>query len=93
MSYSRLVYRVHAVQRMSQRSISDGDVRLVLTAGEVIEDYTTDLPYPSQLVLGWSGGRPLHVVAAQNAVDQETIIVTVYEPDPSKWTPDFRRRL
>ena len=48
--------------------------------------------YPSRLVLGWRGGRPLHVVAAYNATDDETIVVTVYEPATADWEPDFRRK-
>lgn len=88
----KLVYRVHALQRMAQRSISDADVRHVLANGEVIEDYPYDTPYPSRLMLGWRGVRPIHVVAAENATAGETIIITVYEPDPTLWTPDFRRR-
>jgi hypothetical protein len=58
----------------------------------LIEDYPTDTPYPSRLILGWVGARPLHVVAADNAAAQETIIVTVYEPDPLLWHPGFRQR-
>jgi hypothetical protein len=37
--------------------------------------------------------RPLHVVAAYNDADGETIVITVYEPDPALWSDDFRRRL
>ena len=52
-----------------------------------------DTPYPSRLVLGWHGARPLHVVVADNIniEDQEKIVVTVYEPDPGEWEPDFKR--
>ena len=32
------------------------------------------------------------VVVADNADDDETIVVTVYEPDPALWRPGFRRR-
>jgi hypothetical protein len=92
MPFTRLVYRVHAVQRMAQRNISVAEVRHVLATGRVIEDYPNDTPYPSYLMLGWVGTRPLHVVAADNATDQETIVITVYEPDPRQWTPDFARR-
>jgi hypothetical protein len=92
MPFTRLVYRVHAVQRMAQRNISAAEVRHVLATGRVIEDYPNDTPYPSYLMLGWVGTRPLHVVAADNATDQETIVITVYEPDPRQWTPDFARR-
>lgn len=60
--------------------------------GETIETYPTDKPFPSRLILGWSGLRPLHVVAADNASAQETIIVTVYQPDIEEWESGFKRR-
>lgn len=56
----------------------------VLPTGEVIESYPNDLPYPSKLMLGWRGNRPLHVVAADNLESGETIVITVYEPDPQE---------
>lgn len=85
-----LIFRVHAVERMAQRSIGVEDVRHVLETGEIIEDYPGDLPYPSALVLGWMQNRPLHVVAA--TAPEARIIITVYEPDPARWQPDFKRR-
>ena len=92
MASDPLVFRVHAIQRMFQRRISAEDVRHVLATGEVIEEYPNDTPYPSRLVLGWSGERPIHVVVADNPEGQETIVITVYEPDPAQWEPGFRRR-
>lgn len=92
MTFDRLVFRVHAIQRMFQRRISVDDVRHVLSTGEVIEDYPNDTPYPSRLVLGWCGSRPIHVVAAENVETRETIVITVYEPDLTQWEPGFRRR-
>lgn len=88
----RLVFRVHAVQRMFERGVTVDDVRLVLTTGETIEDYPDDTPYPSRLVLGWTALRPLHVVVAANTPAQEIIVITVYEPDPNRWEGDFKRR-
>jgi hypothetical protein len=90
--FSRLVFRVHAIQRMFQRVISEAEVRHVISTGEIVEDYPGDTPYPSRLVLGWHGRRPLHVVVADNADDKENIVITVYEPDLSEWEPDFKRR-
>ena len=78
---------------MFQRGVSVTDVRNVLANGATIEDYPTDTPYPSRLVLGYSGMRPLHVVAADNAAGNETIIITVYEPDPLLWSADWKTRL
>lgn len=92
MTSGRLAFRVHAIQRMFHRQITEDDVRQVLQSGEAIEDYPNDLPYPSRLLLGFVGSRPLHVVAADNVRDQETIIITVYEPDPAQWDASFRNR-
>jgi hypothetical protein len=91
-SLGPLVFRVHAIKRMFQRRVSKDDVRHVLESGETIETYAHDTPYPSRLVLGWSNARPLHVVAADNAATGETIVITVYEPDPEEWERDCKRR-
>lgn len=63
-----------------------------METGETIETYPDDTPFPSRLTLGWIGARPLHVVAAVNAEAEETIVITVYEPDLSEWEPGFKRR-
>ena len=44
MVFQRLVFRVHAIQRMYQRSISEEEVRIVLKTGETIEDYSDEFP-------------------------------------------------
>jgi hypothetical protein len=77
---------------MFTRAIQADDVDGILASGEVVEDYPDDKPYPSRLLLGWTGKRPLHVVAAHNASENEEIVITVYEPDPSQWDSEFRRR-
>ena len=77
---------------MQERDISDEQVRMVLAEGKDIETYPADRPYPSRLVLGWYGPRPIHVVAAENSMDNETLINTVYEPDTIQWEPGFERR-
>mgnify|MGYP001767050222 CR=1 FL=1 len=87
-----LVFRIHAIQRMFQRGITKDDVRHVLEVGQVIEEYPEDQPYPSRLVLGWSGSRPLHVVASDDSSTHATIVITVYEPAPVKWEAGFSRR-
>jgi len=88
----KVTYRVHAVQRMFERGIAEVEVRDTLKKGEEIASYPDDLPYPSQLLLGWREGKPLHVVVAYNAQDEEHIVITVYEPDPTLWEDGFRRR-
>ena len=77
---------------MVQRDITVADVRDVLANGGVIETYLDDTPYPSRLILGWRGSRPIHVVAADNTDTGETIIITAYEPGIDQWETEFRRR-
>jgi hypothetical protein len=36
--------------------------------------------------------QTIHVVVADNVDDQENIVITAYEPDPTEWEPDFKRR-
>jgi len=88
---NKLIFRKHALQRMFQRSIRVEDVHAVLSGGKSIIDYPDDTPYPSRLMLGWCGERPIHVVAADTP-ESETIIITVYEPDPALWEPGFERK-
>jgi hypothetical protein len=87
-----VIYRGHAIQRMFERRITEADVRHVLMHGDVIEPYPNDLPYPSRLILGEINDSWLHVLAAYNEPDDETIVITVYHPDPKLWSSDFRIR-
>ncbi len=88
----KIIFRLHAIQRMFQRSIETQDVRSVIESGETIESYPDDTPYPSRLILGWRGKRPIHIVVADNITNGEVIVVTVYVPDPTQWEDDFRQR-
>jgi hypothetical protein len=88
----RLVFRVHALQRMFERQISVDDVRRVLESGETIAEYSDDRPLPSRLVLGWVLGKPIHVVAADAKDSDITVVITAYRPDPGRWYSGFRWR-
>ncbi len=92
MSTPSILFRLHAVQRMFERRISEDQVRQVLQFGEMIEDYSDETPCPGGLMLGKRGKRPLHVVMAESLPGNEHIIITAYEPDRSQWKPDFRTR-
>ena len=92
MSGERLLFRVHALVRMAQRGISEQEVRRALDDGEVIEEYPNDYPFPSRLVLGRCGDRPIHIVVAENHEEYTLIVITVYVPEPAKWQAGFRKR-
>jgi hypothetical protein len=92
MTDPRIIFRIHAIQRMFERRISYENVRQVLQAGEMIEDYSEDMPHPGGLISGRRGNRPLHVVMAENPTEDELVVITVYEPDPAQWKTHFRSR-
>jgi hypothetical protein len=89
---SRIIFRVHALQKMSSRAISRDELCEALDNAEMIKDYPQKKPYPSALLLGSTAeGRPLHIAAALDETGR-LIIITVYEPDPTVWTTDWRSR-
>ncbi|MDP2078924.1 MAG: DUF4258 domain-containing protein [Sulfuricurvum sp.] len=85
------IYRTHAIERMFQRDVNGEDVEHIVKTGEIIETYPDDYPYPSFLVLGYFGNRPLHVVYAKDE-DDSVIVITVYEPTLEKWFDDLKTR-
>jgi hypothetical protein len=77
---------------MDLRGRSLADIRLVVTAGELIRTYPDEKPYPEYLFLGYPAGSeaPCYVVVASGA--DETVIVTVHDFDPDVYEPDHRTR-
>lgn len=87
----RFIYRLHAIERMFERDISETEVEDAVKNGIVIESYPDDRPYPSFLSLFDKGKTSLHVVYALDE-EKTAIIITVYRPDPSVWETDLRTR-
>ena len=77
---------------MFERDISAKKVRQAVDTGETIEDYSSEMPEPSRLMLGFQGKRPFHVVTSENPEENQITIITVYLPDANKWKKDFRSR-
>lgn len=92
MNHPKIFFRVHAVQRMFERNVSVKNTLQALQSGEIIEDYSAEMPEPGRLVLGFQGKHPFHLVASENPKTNEVTVITVYIPDPEKWSKDFKRR-
>jgi hypothetical protein len=88
----RIQWRKHVLQKLAERGIQQEAVREVLLSGERIRDYTEDRPFPSALLLGYIGGKPLHVVAAFDQTNKEVFVITVYEPSLDVFESDYRTR-
>jgi hypothetical protein len=76
---------------MFERGISRREVLAAIMEGEMIEEYLSDRPYPSCLLMR-VGDEPLHVVAAVNAELAVCHIITVYRPDSDHFEDDLRTR-
>jgi len=92
MDIYQVIYQRHAVERMALRGVSEEDVMHVLLTGETIQVYPDDTPFPSELLLGWCGKRPLHIVVSTDTMLPKKIVITVYEPSPNQWKADFKRK-
>jgi len=77
---------------MFERNVSAKKVSEALQSGETIEDYSSEMPEPSRLILSFQGKRPLHIVTSENLETNEVTIITVYIPDAEKWNKDFKSR-
>jgi len=92
MNCATVRYARHAFERMFERSLSPTTVEAVIAGGEIIQQYPDDQPYPSQLILGWQGSTPVHVVVALDAKAGDCIVVTAYIPEAKRWSTDFKTR-
>ena len=77
---------------MFERRVGIKKVLGAVKTGDVIEDYSSETPEPSRLILGFQGKRPFHVVISENQDANETTVITVYVPDPNKWKKDASTR-
>lgn len=89
--YTEFSLTLHAQQQMTARHLRVSDIRKILLAAdaEIIEDYPGDPRGPSCLIYGKASGRVLHV---HTSYPPEIVIITAYEPDPTKWEADCRTR-
>ena len=87
----KLRWTNHIFIRLTQRNISMADVEYALLTGEIIEEYPSDYPYPSCLVLGVNiQGSYIHVVCGSNG--EELWLITAYYPSTELWSNDFKVR-
>jgi hypothetical protein len=81
----------HATDQSIIRRISVREMREIFGSAEVIEDYPEDKYGASCLIFGKTlAGRPLHIQCSYPSRSLIKII-TLYEPDPTRWI-DFKRR-
>lgn len=86
-----LIISKHALTRIRERHISISEIGECINAGEIIEQYPDDWPFPSCLIFGAvQSGRILHVVASEEGDGGR--IITAYEPDTITFEDDLKTR-
>ena len=92
MAFARLLFRIHAIERMLEHEITEIDVRDVLHSGEVIEEVRGQESQMKRLYLHHVDSRPIHVVAIDDEQVNCTVVITAYEPSLTRWEQGFRKR-
>ncbi len=89
-----LLWSTHAIQRLVAHGLVRTDVESALAGCEVIEDYPeAHRSLPDCLVLGFDpGAQPLHAVIALDVEKERGLIVTVYRPEATRWSDDWKTR-
>lgn len=88
---NNLKHTIHALKEEASDGITAEQLEKALKSKfEVVEEYPDDPRGISCLVLCSIAGEPVHVVCAPH--EDALIIITVYRPDTSKWTNDYKKR-
>ncbi|MGB6161739.1 MAG: hypothetical protein WCF33_08865 [Pseudonocardiaceae bacterium] len=85
-------YRRHVFDKLRALDLVLAEFQQLLGHGEVIAEAEDGPAELREIVLLVEWSRPLHVVTVVDSARQEERLVTVYEPDPSVWTADYRWR-
>jgi hypothetical protein len=78
--------------RLKQRPLSAEMLVKAVLALEIIEQYPDDKYLPSYLMRTELDGVVFHVQVAADVEGDNVRIVTMYAPNPSEWSEDFRAR-
>lgn len=90
------IYSDHAFDKLRSIDMALGEFVVMLddndAPAEVIETAQESETSLKELVLLVQWKRPLHVVIVVDENREQERVATIYEPYPSEWTADFRRR-
>jgi hypothetical protein len=88
---ARRLVSEHAFDKLRLIDCLFSEFSAACESAEVIEEFVVSDGL-QELVLTVAWRRPLHVVVIVDEVHHEDRVVTVYEPEPTRWSRDFRRR-
>ena len=82
----------HAFDKLQLLDCGFAEFEAALQHAEVIEERVLGVTMVKEVILVVEWTRPLHVVVVVDDERAEERVVTIYEPDPARWSPDYRRR-
>ncbi|MBP5441672.1 MAG: DUF4258 domain-containing protein [Treponema sp.] len=86
-----IIVSLHGQIRLNERNITIDDIMNAIDNGEIIEQYPSDFPFPSCLILGISiQGIYIHIVVSMD--EDKIYLITAYIPDTDKWEDDLKTR-
>ncbi|MDP9387035.1 MAG: hypothetical protein M3Q48_03715 [Actinomycetota bacterium] len=91
--YPKLISE-HAFDKLRLLDCTLAEFEMVIESAVIIDEteLATEARTVKELVLSIEWKRPLHSVVVVDDERGEERIVTVYEPDPARWSADYRRR-
>ncbi|MBR0555565.1 DUF4258 domain-containing protein [Ciceribacter sp. L1K23] len=92
---SQYLVSLHALSKMLDENILLGSIVEGISLGRLVEDYPEYHKGPAVLVLQPDeNGLPIHTVwGLPKGKSEPAVLVTVYRPDPDRWSSDFKRRI
>lgn len=82
----------HVTMRLETRAMSAEMLLNAAPSFEIIEPYPDDKYLPSYLVRAEWNGAIFHAQIATDVEGDNVRVVTMYVPNPSEWSEDFRIR-
>lgn len=82
----------HVFDKVRTPDLTLGEFETVLGAGEIIEEHMISGNEIKEIVLLLEWVRPLHLVVVVDHRLREERNLTLYEPDPARWSVDYRSR-
>jgi hypothetical protein len=83
----------HGYDELADDDILVQDVLDHVADAYIVEDYPIYQKGPFLVLQKDREGDPIHVVwGIPKGADRPAVLVTAYQPDPARWTSDFKQR-
>lgn len=90
---ANIVMSAHANKQCLKREINAEEILEILLKGSIIEQYPTDFPFPSCLMLGFtSKHKPMHVCCAIGIINYGLLQLIIQQKKNGKATTKQERR-